>query len=248
MPATFKNYQPSILPGFLSGPNGFAYAGVLGNLKDQIGNDVRAAAVVGMPNALQPDALPAIAFERQLQRGLAETDAQFAGRLQQAFDAWKLAGTPLAILLQLEILYPTTQIAIITQAGLVFTLLPPAVGLTIFDRLVITEIPGGWSFDGNNGLPNVNGFWSRFCLLIYDPPASWTSITVPPTSGTSPSLNEVNDLTKIVLKWKPAKATFMGTIVRTSGLLWGYPPSQNWGDPGLVWGGTSSTFAATLYT
>lgn len=245
--SNYESYQPSILPAFLAGVNGLAYAATLGELKDTISDEARAAAVVGMPNALQPEALPAIAFERQLQRGLAETDAQFAERLRTAPDAWQLAGTPLSILLQLEVIYPTTPMYLVQQAVRAYGLQPPVPGGTIYDRLVIYTLPGGgWVFDNNSGFPLTEGFWSRFSLLIYDPPSTWTDIVEPPTSLTAPTLNEVNDITKIVLKWKPAKATFMGTIVRISGPIWDWPPDL-WDAPGLDWNGTGVTFAPTLY-
>lgn len=243
----YKSFQPSILPANLQGPNGLAYAGVLGGLKDIISNDARAAAVVGMPNALQPDALPAIGYERQLPRGPSESDAQYAERLRTAWDAWKLAGTPLAILLQLEILYPGIPIVIVQQAVRAFSLNPDRT-LPAIDRLVIYVLPGGgWTFDNNGGLPLSEGLWSRFGLLFPGPlPPAWSPVA-PPTSMTNPSLNEVNQITEIVLKWKAAKATYMGIQVRVSGIIWDWPTTQDWNDAGLVWDGVAVRYLPTLY-
>lgn len=248
--SNYENFQPSILPAYLARVNGRAYAATLGMLKDQLSDYARAAAVIGMPNALQPEALPAIGYERQMPRGLSETDAQYAERLRQAWDAWHLAGTPLGILLQLEVLYPGIPIVLVQQALLAFTLAPATVPPgSVYDRLIVYELPaGGWTFDGNSGLPFVNGFWSRFGILFPGPlPPSWTDIVSPPTSLTAPSLNEVNDIIAIVNKWRAAKATFMGINVLVSGLMWDWPPSQKWDDPGLVWGGVVAKFGPAPY-
>lgn len=52
----------------------------------------------------------------------------------------------------------------------------------------------------------------------------------------SPSLSTQNLLRTIVNRWKPAKATFMGTTVVVNGVLWGWPIGTKWGDAGLKWG------------
>jgi hypothetical protein len=245
---SFSTYQPSILPAWLQGPNGLAYAGALGSLKDTLGNYVRAAATAGCPLATMPDALPAIGYERQLIRGPAETDAQYAERLRTAFDAWGMAGTPLGMLLQIEVLYPGIPVVIVQQAARAFTLNPDT-SLPALQRLVITNLNGGgWVFDANSGLPPSQGFWSRFGVLFPGPlPPTWTDIESPPTTSTAPTTAEVNNLIAIVNKWRPAKATAVWIKVVTSGLIWGWPVTNLWGNSGLTWGGTVCTWATTPY-
>lgn len=246
--ASFAEYQPSILPAWLQGPNGLTYAGVLGSLKDDISNGARYAATAGMPySGQQPDVLAAIGYERGLPRYPSETDAQYQGRLLGAWEAWERAGTPLGILLQLEVIYPGIPIVLVQQAERAFyldmnTSLPP------LERLIIVTLPGGgWTFGANGGLPLNQGFWSRFLLIFPGPlPPTWVGVVSPPTALTEPSLAEVNAITSLVLKWKPAKATFMGTWVVTSGTEWGWP-LQTWGQGGLVWGGSVVKFDPTLY-
>ncbi len=240
--ASYEQYQPSILPAWLQGPNGLAYAGVLGKLKDQISDNAKAAATVGMPTAARPDALPVIGFERQLVRGPAESDAQYAERLRTAFDAWALAGTPLGMLLQIEILYPGIPVVIVQQAARAFTLNPDT-SLPPLQRLVIQTLGGGgWRFDTNGGLPLSQGFWSRAAVLFPGPlPTSWNDITSPPTATApnAPTVAEVNTLIKVINQWKPAKVTMKYIAVLVAGRMWGYPPSQQWGAGTGTWGGST---------
>ncbi len=245
--ASYEAYQPSILPAWLQGPNGLAYAGVLGALKDEISNGARYAAVAGMPYAgQQADTLAAIGRERGLPRYPSETDAQYQGRLLGAWEAWERAGTPLGIMLQLEVIYPGIPIVLVQQAARAFYLNPDT-SLPPLERLVIVDLPGGgWRFDANGGLPLNQGYWSRFGLIFPGPlPPTWVSVVEPPTTGTAPTLAEVNAITSLILKWKPAKATFMWTKVLVSGRMWGWPPDQVWGVG--VWGGEVVTFNPTLY-
>jgi len=249
--SSFAQYQPSILPAWLQNQAGLDWAGVLGNLKDMVSNAARGAAVVGMPYAGGPsDALVAIGFERQLQRGISESDAAYAERLRLAWDAWKRAGSALGILLQLEVLYPGIPIVIVQQAHRAYYL-NPNTSLDPFDRLVVVPLTNGWRFDANGGLPLSEGFWSRFGVIFPGPlPPTWTSIVSPPTTVSDPDVNEVNGIINVINKWKPAKATAKWIKVIPSGaLMWGWPPSQLWGGGGLVWGGSASvvTWNVTPY-
>lgn len=238
---SYEAYQPSILPAWLQNQAGLDWAAVLGNLKDRVLNGVRTAAISGMPLVGPVDALPAIGYERQLVRGISETDEQYALRLWGAWEAWKRAGTPLGILLQLEALYPGVPMVLVQQAHRAYSL-DPDTTLPTDDRLIITYLPGGWRFDANGGLPLSEGHWNRFGLLFPGPlPPTWVDVQAPPTPSTLPSINEVNTITSVVLKWKPAKALFMGTWVVVSGRVWGWPPTQAWGDPGLLWGNGSQS-------
>ena len=242
MGASFEQYQPSILPAWLQNQAGLDYAGTLGQLKDEISNAARTAAVCGMPEVAPVSALAAIGFERQLPRGISETDQQYAARLRQAFTAWKRAGSALGILLQLELLYPTIPIVIVQQAHRAYSLNPDT-SLDPFDRLIVTSLPSGFRFDDNGGLPLEEGFWSRFGVIFPGPlPPTWSSIVSPPTSISSPSLDEVNNIINITLKWKPAKATLMWVkAITPGGLMWGYPPTTIWGSGTISWGGSGGT-------
>ncbi len=246
---SFEAFQPSILPAWLQGPVGLAYAATLGRLKDQLSNDAIAAATAGMPQSTRADCLPAVGYERQLAKGPAESDAQYAERLRTAWDAWKMAGTPLGMLLQFEILYPGVPIVIIQQAKRAFQLNPDT-SLPALDRLVITPMPAGWTFDDNGGLPPQEGFWSRFTVLFPGPlPPTWVDIESPPTDGTFPSKSEVNQIIAVGNKWRPAKALWVSIIVVVSGRVWDWPISQAWDDPGLVWnGGSTVEWQTTPYT
>jgi hypothetical protein len=237
--SSYAQFQPSILPAWLQNQAGLDWAGVLGTLKDAASNAARAAAVVGMPYAGGPsDALVAIGFERQLQRGISESDAAYAERLRLAWDAWKRAGSALGILLQLEVLYPGIPIVLIQQANRAYSLNPDT-SLDPFDRLVVTPMPAGWPFDFNGGLAPQFGHWNRFGMLFPGPlPPTWTDIQSPPTGATAPTKNEVNNIISVGNKWRPAKALWMWIkVLKPGSLMWGWPIGQKWGDAGLVWSG-----------
>lgn len=237
------------MPAWLGGPNGLAYALALGTLKDQLATRAGYGAQVGLPLVAPPDALPAINFERQIGRGPGTTDAQYAAALADAWNAWPKAGTPLGILLAIEILYPGVPVYLIQQASFAFTL---DIDKTLdpYARLKIITLPaGGWKFDNNGGLPYNQGFWNRFGILFPGPwPASWTSPASPPTSMSAPTLNEVNSLIGVVNKWRNGDAAFQWIKLIPSGVrVWGWPQGGQWGQGNWGAGGSVITWQSTPY-
>ncbi len=242
--SNFQSYQPSILPAWLQNQAGLDYAAVLGALKDQIGNAVRTAAVCGMPEVAPVDALNAIGFERQIIRGVSETDQQYASRLRQAFTAWKRAGSATGMLLQLEALYPGIPIVIVQQAAQAYYLNPDT-SIANDERLVtVTLADGGWRFDDNGGLPPSQGHWNRFAILFPGPlPPTWVDVQSPPTAMTDPDINEVNNILAIGGKWRPAKALFqyVQVTVGGAGYVYDWPDTFKYNASGFTYNGGATS-------
>lgn len=250
------------IPWLVAGLNGTADVTSYGTVIDQQIALTKLAIKARFPDDAPADALVHIGHERGLIQGgsiagSSESNADFATRLKTAWDtAWPYAGTPLAILLQLYYSLSYTNVAIVQQNGLVYTLTTPpnadpTTSLVISNADLLTApaapqppatktIPVGnpwWRFDDNTD------FCSRFAVIFGSPlPASWTSIVNPPTVSSAPSLSEVNAIRAIIQQWRNAEATCMGIYVQSSGKLWGWPLSENWGAATGNWGGTSVVF------
>ncbi len=86
---------------------------------------------------------------------------------------------------------------------------------------------GGWAVDA------TPDFWSKFALVFPENP--WGS----DPASTSDTIEQIRRLVK---RWKSAHATFAGLSVIDSGNAWGYPVSA-WGEPEKAWGGSVATYA-----
>lgn len=53
---------------------------------------------------------------------------------------------------------------------------------------------------------------------------------------------DLNRLRSLVETWKPAHSRCVEVIAVDTGLIWGYPPTQKWGDAGLKWGGSTTVY------
>lgn len=251
------------IPWLVSGPNGRADVTSYGTVLDGEVALTKLAVKARMPELTPADGLPHIGNERGLIQGgsiagTAEADADFRRRLKKAWDnAWPYAGTPLAILLQLYYSLGYTDVAIVQQNGVIYTLTTPLgseddpladLVITSAGTLEAPAMPGAgatktipigsawWRFDDNTD------FCSRFAVVITTAPADWTSVVNPPTSSSAPSLNEVNLIRQIIQRWRNAEATCVGIYARLTGKLWGIPASQVWGAATGNWGGTSVVF------
>src|SRR5512133_2108675 len=98
--ANFETYETETLaPGWLRDPWGKAYIGTFGAQKDAAVASLKEAVKARMPGIAPADALLALAAERGIPRGAAETEAHHRERVRAAWDAWRWAGTPYGLLL-----------------------------------------------------------------------------------------------------------------------------------------------------
>lgn len=246
----FKEFLQGLpLPWLVGGPVGQAEAGAIGDVLDDQTDQLDQARKASMPGKGPLDALPHIAADRQLIRGPSETDDQFRLRLKFAWEQWAWAGSALGVLCQLYYQGYGPYAVLVTQNGLAHSLtgtLPAFVPGQPWDptaNLVITNLgtnptlpssPSWWSFDLQNS------FCSRYALVFYNLPPSWTSIVSPPTTSSAPSLSDINTLRSILKTWAAGKATCVSIIARTSGKILGWPTTQTLGTGTL--GGSTVVF------
>lgn len=231
---SYRQHQPSIYP--FRDTAGQAWAAEFGGAKDGVASRTREATLAHFPSSAPTDALGRIGNDRGLPQGPAESTADYRLRLADAWDAWSGAGGPLAMLDQLAALgYDATTCdpVIVQQNGRAYR--RHSSGALITDDLgpnwAISGSPPWWTFDDNTAL------WTRFAIVIPSLPYWWTTPTNPPVSD--PSLEEVNSIRRVIAKWKPAKAACVGIVVVTSGNIYGWPLTEQWGGA-TTWGSSSS--------
>lgn len=210
----------------------------------------REAVLARLPGFGPDDALPYIGQERQLSQGDGETDEDYAARLQDAWSIWGGdntpltgkgggAGSPLGLLTALKTAgFPMgeTGATLVQQCGsdtvgaergyaqlddddeLVLGVL-----MTCANRMDLTGARNprtGWTFD-----PRPN-FWSIFGLVFPEWPGGPVDAAL---------------VNSIVVKWRPAKAMFIGTWAIEAGRVYGWPLGRVYGADG-VYGGNTVTF------
>jgi hypothetical protein len=242
-PSTFTEWWQNLpIPWLVSGSNGTNEAMANGTVMDGQVSLVKQAAKVTMPGQAPTDALPHIGGDRGLVQGPTETNNNFITRLKTAWDDWSRAGTALELLVQIY-WAEFAGAVIVTQNGLSYTLsgnptagVDPTGLLTIANTSVLPKdlvptppsthtIPAGtpwWVFD------SLTDFCSRFAVIF--------------PSGIATDDASKSRLRTIINRWRPAKATCVSIISKTSGKLWGYPSTQVWGAATGNWGGVTVVF------
>jgi hypothetical protein len=242
----FESYRLSWGPSWLKGPYGSAWQRAHGQIADELVYRLKCAVASSFPMECPADALPYLGSEIGIPRSPADSDDDYRVKLRRAWELWPFAGTPLGMLLAFEAAgYAAGQVVLVQQEAHGFSL-NTNTALDPDQRLVQYDLAGGrWNFDGTYTL------WNRFGVLFPDPnnlPTGWAAgAASPPTTLTTPTLDEVNGMIRLVNKWRRSAAIFQWIRVCTSGLLWGWPPDMAWGDPGLVWGGTMVEWGPAEY-
>lgn len=234
---SFETYRKSWGPSWLKNTAGQDWQGAHGRFNDALVAQWREAVKASFPTEAPADALPYLGSEIGIPRSPADTDATYAIKLRRAWEMWPFAGTPLGLLLAFEAAgYSAGQVVLVQQEAHGF-MLNGDTTLDPGDRLVTYNLLSGrWIFGGGTIL------WNRFGVLFPEYsnlPTGWAAgAASPPTTVTTPTLNEVNGLIRLVNKWRRSASLFQWIRVCTSGRLWGWPTTLDWADVGLVWGGT----------
>ena len=248
--------DPSFGPNWMHDPVGNAYWGVVGAMIDQQVARMKLGLCARYPaNALaasMSDALDETGKDRMLPRGGAtpggsdESDADYAARLVNAWETWKLAGTPRGLLLALKAAgFPsgaawTTGTAIINHLGTIYALdggdnliVGKNAGAECLNRTDLTgAIPAtklkGFTLDARDQ------FYSHFVILFRQAIAGLDN-----TAG-----NTVKAcLNRTVAPWRCGGAIYNGAAIVPSGArVWGWPNTAKWGDIGAVWGDNGATW------
>lgn len=207
---------------------GAAFARAVGRRMDSIVQLFREAVFARLPGLASSGSLPHIAEERLIDRGPTETDADFALRLRAAWDAWEGDHTPFtgkgggagshrSMLLAMQgigLPMGPTGAHIVQQNGLSAYLdaSQNVVVGTLMNCVNRTNLLGaidprpGWGFDGRDN------FYSIFGIVFPSNVAALRAGT-----DTAAALGRVVD------RWRPSKALYMGAWVIESGRTLGWP-------------------------
>ncbi len=221
MSDTYREWLPKFAPTWLQAQWGAAMLATIGGELDDQRELMTAATRARFPGDAPADALPRIGDDRLLERGSGESDLAYAARLIAAWDAWALAGSRRAILLQLKIA-GFTGMYLMQRNG-------RRSSLDGSDNLVMTPGPGwAWDYRGPE-------WFNQFGVVF--------GVDVPSLTYVSGVLSDdATKLNRIVHRWKQGRAMFMGTWILESGQLWGWPLSRTWGGVGVLWGSGVSRF------
>lgn len=164
MISTFRERMLAALPWWWRGYFGGRLAYSIGVHLDAFADMAVAAVMRRFPGFLDNDDLAIIGRDRTIQRGVWETDDQYAARLPFWWDTKKMTGNARALLRELRkfIAPRTCSISFVYNSGRRWTIAPDG---------TITESFGAWNWDG---LPASSG-WSRFWILLHQP--SWITQT-----------------------------------------------------------------------
>lgn len=232
----YREYQPSVAPPWLRGTNGTDWLESSGQLKDDELARLKEAVKARMPGSGTADALPYIGEERGgLERKIGESDADYRVRLADAWSVWPYAGTAYGLLLALDAIgYTSTNgnPAIVTESGLGFTMYGAFAVEQLSPDLRRGTVPYWWT-------TSETTFHSRFAVLFraIELPSTWTDIQASPSASTHPTDTEVDQIKRVIRRWKRATQTCLGIYVGKTGNMWGWPTSLQYG-PGDDWGGS----------
>jgi hypothetical protein len=186
-----------------------------------------AAVKARFPSTAQPDAIPYLARDRDLDRGPNESDAAIVGRISTSFDKAATTGHPRELLgAVLAYFSPSTpQVRTVTDLSVWDT-----ISAGVWSRVFGTAGGnGGWNWDGNTR-------WFRAWIIIYSPSFTAPSTFAPGgrkfgdglTFGSSAKSGEAQALRNIAKKGKPANESLVNILV---------PFASTWFDPTQPAGG-----------
>lgn len=150
--STYQRSRVTLAPAFLQERFGAAHQAAIGLVQDYLVDRAKQSVKARMPLLAPADALRVLGNERGIPRGPSESDAQYATRLQGAWDAWPWAGTPFGLLTQLKAAGFPAEIRI--QNAVRYY-------LDVNGALVVEARPNEWLIDTVGST-----FWSRFVVVI----------------------------------------------------------------------------------
>ncbi len=171
-----------------------------------------------IPTAGTPTALPLLGADRLIPRGLGDTDAGYAKRLQQALDDWQVAGSARAILRQTlaYIGFPATRARLVSSSS---------VWDTFTEYADTTKPPvhypapvANWDWDSLMSPPTVQGWW-RVWLILYSSLASGEPLM---------TIVGATNATPIVVTVSKPHGLATGAAVNISGVLGNLAALGHW--------------------
>lgn len=191
----FEEYQPSLTPPWLQVGWGAAWTVSFGQLKSlaqQAATDATKCAIV---SCAPPDSLPLHGDQRNIERLPGETEDQYRGRLESAWETWGLMGSDAGVVHALALLGFTARIKRNNQ----------------------------WDWDGHPG--NVPYYWARMWPIIDQPNPATVGDVLGSTFVLGTSRLGVNGITddqieqlrRQSLKWSDSSVLIPVVIVRIEG-------------------------------
>lgn len=194
------------------------------------------------PGVGTPTALALTGRSRGIIRGQADTNDQYATKLTQWLDRWRLAGTAetLAIALH-EYLGDSPRVRVVNRAGR---------WLTVDTDGTITRDTAAWDWDSVSN-PERSGYWSEIWVIIY--PTQW-AIAGNWGDGTDwgdskdgfghdVTQQEVDAVTGLLAQWKSAHTKVRTVIWTSDGTL--FDPATPASLPDGTWGQWGNTDSGT---
>ena len=240
--------------------NGTKYLYALSTQISVLAEALRMGVLQRFPSYCLPEALPHIGADRQIRRGINESDDAYKGRLRNAFQTWKKAGSPLAVLDQIAQYYaPNAPVLRYVVNGV------DENGTRVTDWWTLDNgefsyhraNPSNWNWDGT--FPAM-----RFWIIVYTPTLTpWTYGSGHAYGdgnsygflGTNQFIQDIRALTE---QWKAA-GSHAGTfdLGCDAGIIFAGSSTQDsikYGDAGLTYGSghvygetyTVGLFAPTL--
>lgn len=178
------------------------------------------------PDTCEAGALPWLARDRRLRRGLRESEAGFRERLKGWLAAHRRAGSPFAVLSQ-EQAYFSPQRPIVRTVEHDPTGATRATWVTLYadgTEEVVRVSPSNWDWDSADPLYTQTNMRVRFWLIVYQDPTDTASIfqvdqdsdaaDAPDTTwATTASVESALDLSRLADDWKSEGTWFGGSIV-----------------------------------
>lgn len=162
-----------------------------------------------MPGLGTPTALPLIAHDRGMVRGMSDTDASFAARLVTWLDRWRQAGSQIAIARAIQdYVGGNPKVKVVNRYGVMTTLEANGTSSSVAN---VT-----WDWDSISN-PLRAGFWSEIWVIIYAPAwpqfGGWPGGPSPLGALDMPAID--HDIIKQLLaQWKSAH-TFVRAVILT---------------------------------
>lgn len=175
------------------------------------------------PNEANPQALGYIGRERRIIRGVNEDAATYAARLILWWDSHRTRGNAYALLTQAHAYFVNAEnpeIDLIANSGRRHTVAP--------DGTITRGDFAAWTGDGE--YPDK---WARFFFILNLPQDKIFGENIYTLTP-----EHVESISTVPREWSAAHIDKIYIrVLPVNGILWGYPESLTWGEPGRTWGG-----------
>lgn len=205
--ADFAEYQLELMPSsWLRGPFGASWATSFGAVKHKVHVLAAEATKAGIIREAPPDALIHKGRERDLERMPGESDATYAARLEDAWNAYEKSATDLGIIDAIKLLGLTAHIRRDRQWKHDDT-----VPGTIWARMWIIIVDPPWPF-----IEDFTALAAKYPTM-----ADWAAAKV--GFGVEAPLDTIAQITRIAKKWTSADVLVVNIIVIARGRVMGFP-------------------------